>query len=93
MDFSVKEVKRAQIGLLNEKIKEHDVSGEWLYNDCKKKIFDELTADDTGKKFCFEKNEKNELIAKYLKLRFDFDGFKSEVKELKNEIVVSVKWI
>ena len=46
-----------------------------------------------GKNFVLKKNEKNELIAKYLKLRFDFDGFESEVKELKNEIVVSVKWI
>ena len=94
MDFSLKEVLKAQVDLLHRKLKEdYGVFGEYVYVDCQKKIFSEMTIYDKGKNFYFNKNEeKNELIAKYLYRRFILDGFETELKITKDEYIVLIRW-
>ena len=97
MDFSNREVKRAQVKLIDNKLKDYGVNGENFYLECQKKLISELQIEDGGKKFSFEKIdekslEKNKLIAMYLCLRFKLAGFEVEYKETKTEYIATVKW-
>lgn len=97
MDFSKKEVKRSQAGLIERKLKDYGVIGEQFYSECQKKLISELEINDGGKTFSFEKFdggslEKNRLLAMYLCLRFKMAGFEVSFKETKNEYVATVKW-
>lgn len=94
MEFSLKEVRKAQIDLLHKKLKEeYSISGEYIYVDCQKKIFSEMTVYDKGKNFYFNRaEEKNEWIARYIQKRFILDGFEVEFKVTKDEFVVLVRW-
>jgi hypothetical protein len=97
MDFSNREVKRAQVNLIDSKLKNYGVNGEQFYIECQKKLISELQIEDGGKKFSFEKIdeknlEKNKLLAMYLCLRFKLSGFEVEYKETKTEYISIVKW-
>lgn len=97
MDFSTKEVKRAQVGLIERKLKDYGVIGEQFYTECQKNLISELKIEDGGKSFSFEKFdnnslEKNKLLAMYLCLRFKIAGFEVEFKETKTEYITKIKW-
>ena len=97
MDFSNREVKRAQVNLIDGKLKDYGVNGEQFYIECQKKLISELQIEDGGKKFSFEKIdgknlEKNKLLAMYLCLRFKLAGFEVEYEETKTEYIATVKW-
>lgn len=97
MDFSKKEVKRAQINLIDRKLKDYGVNGEQFYTECQKKLISELQIEDGGKSFSFEKFEtnsleKNKLLAMYLCLRFKMAGFEVFFKETKTEYIATIKW-
>ena len=97
MDFSNREVKRAQVNLIDNKLKDYGVNGEKFYLECQQKLISELQIEDGGKKFSFEKVdeknlEKNKLLAMYLCLRFKLAGFEVEYSETKTEYIATVKW-